>query len=225
MLLRGIHWSPLFTPDGDGAGGNAGTPPGSESNPGTNANPGGTQGAGQVTFTAEQQDHLNRLVGKARQDGEAAGRTAAEQAATAKATEERTAAERKRQLDAGEFDKVKTSLETDIATVTRERDALAAEVDELTQALGPVVTDRLKLLDDADKLGYPKDQPLVKQLAWLNDPRTAAMLERAAEEQRVTEAKGGFRPPVAPVARGKQAPTVELTREEMRAALGVPARQ
>jgi len=99
-----------------------------------------------VVFTAEQQAEINKLIGAARREGKAAAESdaaAAKQAAEA-------AAERQRQIDAGQFDTVRQSLET-------ERDqalAKAAQFDALVEAIKPEIDAQWAALPDEVKALY-----------------------------------------------------------------------
>jgi hypothetical protein len=138
------------------------------------------------TFTAEQEAELNRRMAAARRDGEKAGKQAAEQAAADAKKQAEDEAERKRQTEAGEFDKVRASLETERDGVKAERDALKETVANYETVIGPIVDERFKALEalgDKDILAaYPKDADALAKLAWLDDPRLKPLLARADDD-------------------------------------------
>jgi len=89
-----------------------------------------------VTFTDEQQKEIDRLIGAARRDG----RKAAEDDAAEVKRKTDEAAEQQRKIEAGKFDEVRQTLES-------ERDqalAKAAHLDALIEALRPEIDEQWK---------------------------------------------------------------------------------
>lgn len=214
-----------LSPDGDGDGGGGEPKPGAGDPPPKKPSPLDALGLDDEKRT-EVQRLIDRAAKAAKTEGEVSGRTAAEQAAIDQAETERVERERQQQIKAGEFEKVRVSLEKEVNDLKADRDALQTEVDALNEQLEPIVAEQLKGLEEAEQLGFPKDGDLLAQLAWLNDPRTIAVLSRRSEEQAVADAKNGFRPPVAPQARRTTtAPTVAQTTQELRAARGLPTKR
>lgn len=133
-----------------------------------------------VTFTAEQQAEINRLMGAARKEG----RDAADEAARKKAEKDRADKDAADAEARGEFEKVKGTMQQSIDSLTGERDALKAQVDSYVALVAPIVADRLAALKAADAevaRGFPADADPLAQLAWLDDPRTKALLAKQAE--------------------------------------------
>ena len=136
-------------------------------------NPGAKGDQSEITFTDEQQKLLNKRIADARREGRAqaeADATAAKQAAEA-------AAERQRQIDAGQFDTVRQSLET-------ERDqalAKASQFDALIEAIKPEIDTQWAALPDEVKALYEGDDTdvLARQA---HIAKTRKLVERLTEQ-------------------------------------------
>lgn len=124
---------------------------------------------------------IDAAAAAARKEGEKAGKAAVETAAAEAKRIADEEAQRQKDIDAGEFGKVRESLE-------RERDGFKTRADEAEGViakydaiLAPLVKERLDAIKAADAdvaKGFPADAPLLDQLAWLDDPRTKALLAK-----------------------------------------------
>lgn len=140
------HMWAYFDADKGGAGA------GGDPAPNQDANGGGEkpEGDGTAVFTAEQQEAINKLLGKAR----AEGRTAAENDAKRKADE--AEAERKRKADeaAGKFEEVNKSLLSEIEQLKADKAAmeLSALQNKVAAATGlpPQMAGKLSGKDEAE---------------------------------------------------------------------------
>jgi hypothetical protein len=155
----------LTTPAGtEAGGGNPVTPlapPASGANPAT---PPKTEAPAPVTFTAEQQAEINRIVGQARQEG----RTAAEQAAAQAETDRQAEAARQADIDKGNFEAAKTSLEGERDGFKAERDTLKTERDALAGYFDGQFAAALKDLPESIVAFAPaEDASFADKKAWL----------------------------------------------------------
>jgi hypothetical protein len=136
-------------------------------------NPGAKGDQSEITFTDEQQKLLNKRIADARREGRAQAESdaaAAKQAAEAEA-------ERQRQIDAGQFDTVRQSLET-------ERDqalAKASQFDALVEAIKPEIDAQWAALPDEVKALYEGDDTdvLARQA---HIARTRKLVEKLTEQ-------------------------------------------
>lgn len=131
------------------------------------------------TYTDEQQRDIDRRMAATRKQAEADARAKFEQTATEKAEAEKVERERKEAEARGEFDSVKTSLETEAKTHKERADAAEAKATQYESLITPIVTERLETLKAASAdvaKGFPADAPVLDQLAWLDDPRTKALI-------------------------------------------------
>lgn len=146
----------------------------------TTATPPSTGEEGKVEFTPAQQKELDRIAAAARKEGrDAANQAAADKAAADKATKDAADAEAR-----GEFDTVKGTLQKSIDDLTTDRDTLKAKVESYDAILTPLVKERhdaLKAADAEVAQGFPADADPLTQLAWLDDPRTKAVLAKQDE--------------------------------------------
>jgi len=136
-------------------------------------NPGVKGDQSEITFTDEQQKLLNKRIADARREGRA---QAESDAAAAKQAAE-AAAERQRQIDAGQFDTVRQSLET-------ERDqalAKASQFDALVEAIKPEIDAQWAALPDEVKALYEGDDTdvLARQA---HIARTRKLVEKLTEQ-------------------------------------------
>ncbi len=167
-MLRKPDYGRLFfyeTPAGTEAG--SGNPPAATTPPATThptATPPSTEGSGPVTFTAEQQAAINKLIGDARKEG----RTSAEQAAADAETARQAEATRQADIAKGDFEKVKTDLESERDGFKTERDTLAGKV-ERYEALTKSRVDAIKgeLPAEATE-DFPAEADAIDQLEWLD---------------------------------------------------------
>lgn len=133
-----------------------------------------------VTFSDEQQKEIDRLIGAARRDG----RKAAEDDAAEVKRKADEAADQQRKIEAGKFDEVRQSLET-------ERDqalAKASQFDALVEAIKPEIDAQWAALpdevtalyegDDTDVLArqahIAKTRKLVEKLTEQNEQKRQA---------------------------------------------------
>lgn len=165
-MLRTPEYGRLFfyeTPAGPEAGGSnppatppATTPPA--------ATPPSTEVPGPVTFTAEQQKELNRLIGQARSEG----RTAAEQAAADAETARQAEAARQADIAKGDFEKVKTDLEGERDGFKSERDTLKTENEAITAYFSAQYAAALKDLPEVITAFAPADDAsFTEKSEWL----------------------------------------------------------
>lgn len=105
-------------------------------------------------------------------------RKAAADAEAAKAAEAEEDAKRK-----GEFEKLANDRAESLKAVTTERDALTEQIATYQALIAPIVTERLDALKAANAdvaKGFPVDADLLTQLAYLDDPRTKALIDAQA---------------------------------------------
>ncbi len=91
---------------------------------------------------------------------------------------ERKAAEAKAKQD-GEWQKLADEREAALSTITGERDALTKTVESLEAYLAPILKKDLDALKaKAPKVAekFPKDAPILDQIAWMDDDRTRELL-------------------------------------------------
>jgi hypothetical protein len=144
-------------------------------------NPGAKGDQSEITFTDEQQKLLNKRIADARREGRAQAESdaaAAKQAAEAEA-------ERQRQIDAGQFDTVRQSLET-------ERDqalAKASQFDALIEAIKPEIDTQWAALPDEVTALYEGDDTGRAGAAGAHRPNPEAGREAHGTER--TETAGG----------------------------------
>lgn len=176
----------FFSPDDDGGGGTNGgeTKPDEQKPKETPKDP-----------LADLPDDVRKIVqgridsaaANARKEGLKAGKTEAETAAAEKAATEKAEKEQADLIAKGEFDSVKSKLES-------ERDAEKAKADRLLKIATADLADRIKAVNDlgdkelSDALAAITE-PL-DQIEWLNDPRTKRALATASEEKKVADANG-----------------------------------
>lgn len=131
------------------------------------------------TFTADQEKEINGRIAAARRQAEADAKAKFEQTATERSEAEKAERERKEAEARGEFDTVKASLETDAKTHKERADAAEAKAATYEELIAPIVTERLDALKAASAdvaKGFPTDASVLDQLAWLDDPRTKALI-------------------------------------------------
>lgn len=123
-----------------------------------------TEDPQKVTFTPEQQKEIDRLMGAARSEG----KTKAESdAAEAKRLADE-AADRDRLAKAGEFDKVRASLESERDTLKTDRDGLKTENDALTGYFTAQYDAAIKDLPEIITAFKPADGAgFAEKAAWL----------------------------------------------------------
>lgn len=134
-----------------------GNPPGDDGNdPPENQND-NTDPPDDVTFDDKQQSKVNDLLAAERKSTEerVAARIKADAEADRKKADEE--AQRKRDEEAGEYDKVKTSLQNDLDTVSGERDTLKSENEALTAYFTAQYDAAMEDLPDVIKEFAPED--------------------------------------------------------------------
>lgn len=192
MLRTPAYGRIFFEADTGNSAGNEATTD-AATTPSPTATPPTTGATDAVTFTDAQQKELDRLIGKARQEG----RTAAEQAAAAAETQRQADAARQADIAKGDFEKVKTDLETERDTAKTERDGLAQKVTAY-EALTTTRVAALKAELPAEAVeDFPADGDPLDQLTWLEG--------RKALVEKLAPASGDTKPrvPATPPANGK----------------------
>lgn len=182
---------------------------------------GETGSESKVTFTAEQQAEMNRVVAKERRAAEARGKAEATQAASDAAEQARKDAATKDAKDRGEFEKVEATLRTDLQAAKDTSTSLQAKVDQYQAAVDAVLTADWDGLD-ADVLEYfegDADDPLAR-LNWL--PKGKKLQAQLHPDSTNTANPGNPANPRLTSTSGK--PTAQQTLEEMRRNRGLPAR-
>lgn len=131
--------------------------------------------ASDVTFDDRQQAKVNALIAAERKDAEAKTAARLKADAETKAQRDREEAQRKKDEDAGEFAKVRTSLEQERDTVTAERDDLKAEHGALTSYFTAQYDAALKDLPDVVKAFAPAEDATFQQKSeWLTKAQDQA---------------------------------------------------
>ncbi len=158
---------PLLSPEGEGGGGgNQSTDPAKPED----ANPGeqGDAGKTRVEFSDEQMAELGRIVAKERKEAERKAIDKAKADADAAAEQARKDRERDEEIKRGEFDKARSSLESERDAAKGEATSLKAENDQLRAAVDSILTAEWKALpaEVRDAYSGADDDPLAK-LAWL----------------------------------------------------------
>lgn len=128
------RWFPLFSPDGEGGGGEPQGPSGA-SGPSGPTGPMGTSGPAEPVITPELQKIIDTRAAAARKEGEAKAQEkidAAKRAADDKAEQDRKVA-------AGEFDAVRVDLEAKHKTAQAERDDYKDRYEKAIDAIKPGV--------------------------------------------------------------------------------------
>lgn len=179
------------------------------------ANPGGQGDAGKPKpeFSAEQMAEIGRIVSKERKDAAtkaAADAQSARDAADDQARKDREADDAKKR---GDFERVETAIKADLDAAKTERDGLKAENDRLRAAVEGVLADEWKKLPSEVRDAYlgADDDPLAK-MAFL--PKGKALAEKLAGG---AQRGNGSNPPTG----GGTAPTLDQTKQEMRALMGI----
>jgi hypothetical protein len=174
MLFKPTYSRLFFDADADGSGG-AGNGEGDKGGDATKPKT--------VEFSDEQQSEVNKRIAAARRQAEADAKARFEKDATDRAEAERVEKERKDAEAAGEFDKVRTSIETERDTFKTRAETAEAKAGEYEKLITPIVTERLDRLKAASAevaKGFPAEASVLDQLAWLDDPRTKALIAAQA---------------------------------------------
>ncbi len=165
-----------------------------------------------VTFTAEQQSVLDKLIGDARKDG----KTIAERAATdakAQADADRLRVEQEAK---GEFDKVKQSLIEERDAVKTDKNEMAAKVASY-EKLALKRVEAVKAGIPAEALDdFPDDADALEQLTWLEG--RAALLAKLIPAGAATN---GARVPATPQSQGVTKSEYERAVEQMRGRISI----
>lgn len=144
----------------------------------TTATPPETGGQGkEAAFTKEQQAEIDRLVGKARVEG----RKAAEEALEQKRKDEEAERQRQKDIEAGEFDKVRGDLESQINDWKTKAEAHETRLNTAIAAIKPGVDTRWTDAPDEVKALYEgADDDVLAKAAFLD--RTAALTAKLTAE-------------------------------------------
>lgn len=143
ILARGLP--PISGGDGTG-----GEPPEGEKPNGDGDGKGGEKPS-RIEWTDEQHEAIKKIVAKEAGEAARAARKAVEAEIAAKAEEEKKARERDEAAKRGEFDTVRSSLES-------ERDAAKAERDSLKARLDAIDAERKAAIESGIR-EFPKDLP------------------------------------------------------------------
>ncbi len=146
-------------------------------------NPGEKGDQSEITFTAEQQKVIDKRIAEARRQGRSSAEIdAAEQKRKADAE-----AEQKRQIEAGEFDKARQTLEA-------ERDAAnarAAQLDALIEAIRPEIDEQWKALPaEVTELYEGAEDDVLAKRAHI--ARTRKLIDKLNAQQEQAKGAAGF---------------------------------
>ncbi len=143
-----------------------------------------------VTFSDEQQRELNRLIARETRKAAETEKAAAEAAQEATRKQAETEADRKKQEDAGEFEKVRTGIEQERDTFKGERDTLKGEHDALSTYFEAQYMAALKDLPDVVKAFAPaEDASFETKSKWLTTAQ-----EQARKLSTTSPRGAGFNP-------------------------------
>lgn len=143
-----------------------------------------------VTFTPEQQQHLNNLLAAERKDAEEKTALKLKAESDAKAKAEKEQQERDEAEKRGEFDKVRSELEGKVSSTEQERDALASEKDLLQGYFDRQYAAALKELPEAILAFKPADDANVEtKTKWLETAQ-----EQASKLAKLQKKPGGNPP-------------------------------
>lgn len=147
-----------------------------DGNPGGGTPPESPPKEEKVTFSPEQQQYLNNLLAAERKEAEEKTALKIKADADLKAQSEREARERDEAAARGEFDKVRTDLESKVTTIEGERDALAGEAESLRTYFDAQYTAALKDLPDVITAFKPADDASFSVKAdWLSKAKEQAV--------------------------------------------------
>ena len=140
-----------------------------------------------VTFTPEQQAEINKMIGNARREG----KQSAEAEATAAKAAADAAAERDRQVKAGEFDQVRTSLEKERDDAASDRDDYKSRFDKVIEAIKPSVDEQWKTLPEEVKELYEgADDDVMAMQSHIT--RHKKLIDRLTANQEQAKQAAGF---------------------------------
>jgi hypothetical protein len=190
MFSNGRYIGPWYQQADPPGGTGSSTPPDPPENPPKPADP-------LAELTPEQQAALDRRTAAARREGESTGKTKAAQEAQAAADADKAERERKEQEARGEFDKVRQSIEVERDGFKADLDTTKGRLDRALELLKSGVQGKVDSLTKADPelaKAFPADADVLDQIAWLDDPRTKAVIDRVdAEVKQATAPKGNGR--------------------------------
>jgi hypothetical protein len=194
MLRKPAYGRIFFEADSGNTAGNTATTDATTTTS-TTATPPSTGESDAVTFTDAQQKEINRLIGKARSEG----KTVAEQAAAQAEQDRQAEAARQAEIEKGNFEGVKASLEQERDGFKSERDTLAGKVDRY-EALTKTRVDAIKGELPAEAVeDFPAEADAIDQLEWL-DGRQKLLAKLAPA---VANGSGHPRVPATPAAQGQ----------------------
>lgn len=202
-LLRCSRGPFLSPDDGSGGGSGGGDGAGDQGKNDANANnadSGGKQEGGKgdekkIEFNAEQQKHIDKLIGDARKD---AARVAGDKAkadrdaADAQATKDQEAADAKAK---GDFATVEKQLGADLETAKTEATSLKTENDQLREAMKAGVEAGWKEFPESIRKVGEKQHPendVLGRWTFLHDADTAALVKELSGKD---TARGNGRDP------------------------------
>lgn len=183
-------------------------------NPTPEPNPNPTPPA--PTFTPEQEKDINGRIASARRQAEADAKAKFEKDATDRAEQEQTERERKAQEERGEFDKVRTGIESERDTFKAERDDFKTKYEKALETITPGVTAQWKdLPPEVTKMYRGAEDDVLAKHAFIAD--TADLVKTLTATKSTTQ-----RVPLTPnPADPTSGPSIEQTRKELAAARGV----
>lgn len=134
-----------------------------------------SKGKDKIEWTPEQQAAISKIAAREARKAADKARKDRDAEIEAEQSQREQDAQRKKDQEAGEFDKVRQSLESERDTVTGERDSLKSRVEVLEK----LAAERLQaLLEDIPKeiadLAPPESTPIEERLAWAEKAAKAA---------------------------------------------------
>lgn len=169
-------------------------------------------GSEKVTFTAEQQREMGRLLARERKAAADKARADAKAEADAAADQARKDKEAEDAKKAGDFEKVESTLKADLQTANDEKAALQAQVDQYQAAVDAVLKADWDALADDVKEYFPGDEDdTLAKVNWL--PKGKALQAKLHPDKTDPKAAHGRDP--------RATGTSKPTNEEARKAQGV----
>ena len=178
MFRNGRYVGPwMQANDPAGGGGNPPTPP-----PDPKPNPEPAKPALRDSLTEDQRRELDSQIAAARRQAETDARTKFDADAAKVKADADVEAKRLADIAKGDFETVKASLEGERDTFKVQAETEKSRADKAVELLSGQVADRVKELPTAIADQFPKDADVLDQIAWLDDPRTKAVIETAQSQ-------------------------------------------
>lgn len=160
-------------------------------------------------WTPEQQAEINRIAAEERRTAEQSAKAKLEQDLTEKKRQEDEAREREEATKRGEFDKVKSDLESKVVTTEERAKTAEGQVKFLREFVDKTLEREIEELPEVLRKFDPgTDADLQARLNWLETAR-----EAAKEIEPTTPTAPGNRPPKRP---SNNAPDREDTKKSLR---------